>query len=102
MLTVFGLAIWAVSGFNPDYLLGPILFFAMALPIASVWKCAQGWPRKTMIVFAAFMGLIGAGTVLAVLADTGKLGGTLASAFAIGFIACPWLTNGLAMVKPRR
>lgn len=102
LLTVLGLAIWAVSGFNPDYLLGPILFFAMALPIASVWKCAEGWPRKAMVVYAATMGLLGAGTVLAVLFDLGRLSGTLASAFAIGFIACPWLTNGLAMVKPRR
>lgn len=102
LLSVLGLAIWALSGFNPDYLLGPILFFAMALPIASVWKCAEGWPRKIMIAYAAVMGLLGAGTIVAVLADNGTFSGNLASAFAIGFIACPWLSNGLAMVKPKR
>lgn len=102
LLSVLGLGVYALSGFNSDYLLGPIVFFALALPIASVWKCAKGWPRTVMICYAAIMAFLGAGTVVAVLFDSAKISVGLVSAFAIGFIGCPWLVNGLAMVKPKR
>jgi len=102
LLSVLGLGVWALSGFRVEFLLGSVVFFALALPIASIWKCQPGWPRKFMAVFAAAMAAIGAGAILALLSDAEKPAVTLVSCFGIGFMACPWLTNGLMIVRPKR
>ena len=101
LMSVLGLGVWAVSGFKFEFLLGPVVFFALALPVASVWKCQPGWPRTVMAVFAAAMVATGAGAILAILADAEKPAVTLVSCFGIGFMACPWLTNGLMIVRPK-
>lgn len=104
-------ALWAVSGFSGRFFLPVLLFFALSLPVSGCFSVPHGWPRKVMAVFASLMaactfvavwthGVLGAGD------STGGVASDLGSAaiglFVVGCIACPWIVNGLIMVRPRR
>lgn len=102
LFSLLGVGIWAISGFQFLYLLGAIVSFGLALPVAAIWKCREGWPRKVMAIFATGMGVLAAAILLAVVGGSAELAMSLLSAFGIGFIACPWLTNALVVARPRR
>ena len=93
---------WMLSGFNADYLLGSILFFSLALPVASIWKCPEGWPRKLMTVYAATLAVVAMALLLTLVFDSVRWVKNLVAVYAIGIVGCPWFTNGLALIRPKR
>ena len=73
----------------------------MAMPLTTLYHCDPGWPRQMMTIFAVGMALVGAVAIACALAQL-EIGGPFMIAFAIGFIATPWLANYLAGVTVKR
>ncbi|MFM8420470.1 MAG: tetratricopeptide repeat protein [Verrucomicrobiota bacterium] len=105
-------------GFSPFvadsllWLLGAGMFAFLVIPVTAPYKCQPGWPRRVMAVLALAMVVVGIGSfVLGVLVDTLPRSQArawmpwlrgLATTYAIGIFACPWITNALMLVRPRR
>jgi tetratricopeptide (TPR) repeat protein len=105
----------AFSPFVADpvlWLLGAGMFAFLVLPVTAPYKCQPGWPRKVMTLLALVMVAVGIGAFVAgVLVDTLPRSQArqwmpwlrgLATTFAVGIFACPWVTNLLMLVRPRR
>jgi tetratricopeptide (TPR) repeat protein len=90
------------------FLAGAVYFGLLMLPIAGIFKCPSGWPRRVMT--AATLGLAGVGAAFftIVLGDFLPRGtaqsilNTLVTVFLFGFLASQFLVNGLAAVRVRR
>ncbi len=105
-------ALWAVSGFESRFFLPVLVFFALSLPVSACFGVPHGWPRKAMYAFSALMAVAALVSVwiLAVLGLTRRsseellytAGDGSLSLFILGCIACPWIVNGLILVRPRR
>ena len=85
-------AAWGVTGMEGLGLAAMGVAF-MLIPIASVFRCAEGWPRRAMVVYTV------------VLASTGALGlvapGALAM-FVLLLIGSSWVANYLVTRRPQR
>jgi tetratricopeptide (TPR) repeat protein len=105
-------ALWAVSGFEARFLMPVFVFFALSLPVSGCFGVPHGWPRRVMAVFAGLMAALALAAVwfLAVMGLTSRspeealhsAGDGSLSLFILGCIACPWIVNGLILVRPRR
>ena len=88
------------------------MFAFLVLPVTAPYKCQPGWPRRVMVLFALAMVAVGVGAFASgVVADSLPRSEArawwpwlrrLSTAYAIGIFACPWITNLLMMVRPRR
>lgn len=110
-----GLFCAALSPFVADsmlWLLGAGMFAFLVLPVTAPYKCPRGWPRAVMVAFALVMAAVGISAFGAgVMVDTLPRSQArqwvpwlrgLATAYGIGIFACPWVTNALMLVRPRR
>jgi Tfp pilus assembly protein PilF len=68
-----------------------------ALPLISIYSCDAGWPRRTMVGYAAAMSGLG---LLAIAAAYARVETTssLLMLLTLGFFATPWLANYLTRV----
>jgi tetratricopeptide (TPR) repeat protein len=90
---------------------GGILAF-LVLPIAARYNCRYGWPRRVMTGYAVVMGLLGVGAFVLVLTlawvpeSVGRpvlaVATSMGVIYAIGLMACGWVGNALAMVRPKK
>jgi hypothetical protein len=76
---------------------------ALAIPLASIYRVAPGWPRRSMIaVSVLLLGLAISGTVW-LLATPGEDNGAALLGLALfGTFASTWAANFLAMARPKR
>ena len=99
-------------GFNSVWLVAALVFGFLLLPVAAVFTCHEGWPRKTMAFYAVGTALAGAATIAVFLVGDSKpkaeepywtktFGDTL-SVFIIAAVASGWVANFLLMQRPKR
>lgn len=97
---------------KPVMLLGAIACWLLVLPVAGVFKCAHGWPRTVMTLYAISTALIFAsGMALGMMqdapADAGRIlgpgiaGVLLALCLLLAGVST-WIINLLAGVRPRK
>lgn len=91
---------------EPTFLLGALAFGALAVPVAGVFKCEPGWPRRVMAGYAgvlaglALFGLLLLGASLGLGTGAGGATGFLGLAL-LGGILGSWLAAGLSTVQPK-
>jgi tetratricopeptide (TPR) repeat protein len=100
---------WIVSGYHSTFLIPALVFGLLAIPVASVFICEVGWPRRVMAAITFFLaatGLIAVVTISVMNPEQKSLAGFLGMAsfvvFLVGSFASQWIANWLATQKPRR
>jgi hypothetical protein len=108
-LALGSLGLWAVSDRSFEYLIAPIVFGLLTIPVAAVHNCDEGWPRNCALAIAAVLALIGlfAVTTITILhAPEGdplnSLGFGAFGVFLIGSFLSQWVSNWLITQRPRR
>lgn len=108
-----GLLAVALLTDNPLPWLGAFVLGGLTLPVAAVFRCAKGWPRRTMTAYAAAIALLGFGILVGPLfmaaravagarPDAGlEVVGAGIGLFIAGVIGATWVGNLLAAVRPR-
>jgi len=105
--------LFALSALNPAIrganLLAAMIMGLLAIPVAAVYSCHEGWPRKTMAAIAITLGLAG-GAAAAIVgiahpaprSDLGEIAVLLAGVFFIGTFISMWVANFLSTRRPER
>lgn len=75
------------------------LFGLGLIPLTSIWRCQEGWPRQTMLAFTAAFFLTGILVRAPVPAAVALPAGTL---HLMAIYAAPWLANGLQFARVTR
>jgi hypothetical protein len=76
---------------------------AQAIPLASIYRMAVGWPRRTMVALATVLaGLAVLGAITIVLDPDQGGGAGLMTLALVGAFLSTWASNFLAMARPRR
>jgi Flp pilus assembly protein TadD len=73
----------------------------MALPLVTIYRCDEGWPRQAMTAFTGAMAVVG-GAALTTAAINLPHADMLAMLFLFGFVATPWVANYLASATATR
>lgn len=112
LLAISSLLACFYFGFESIFLIAALVFGLISLPMAIVFKCASGWPRKVMAGYTlviAIIGLASLGLFLAAGYTTGEQskqlaghGGSTFGIFIIGSFGSQWLANFMLMQRPRR
>jgi Flp pilus assembly protein TadD len=112
LLALVALGGWVVSGFNGLWLLSSLVPAFLLVPLAGTFKCASGWPRKTMAVCTGLVALAGVSAVLLFVFADGQPreevrhlttpGENLLTTFIIGSLGSTWIVNFLLMHRPKR
>ncbi len=109
-----GLApLFLIGGFAVNSLLfyGAFVFGFTVLPLAAIFKCAAGWPRKAMIAYTAIVLAAGLGAAFIPIAagfglvsrkEMITLIGLLIGTFGVGIVLSGWIANFLMMQKVRK
>jgi tetratricopeptide (TPR) repeat protein len=93
-------AVWLPTE-NLFALFGMIYFGLLLPPVAAVFQCRAGWPRRWMTVYAVALALLGVACVpMALLQMPGFL--IAVQAFLWGSFLSGFVANGLMAVIPRR
>lgn len=109
LLALGSLSLVLIPGFSGPALLAALSFGLLAIPVASIYMCSEGWPRWTMIAITlvlAFAGLFP--IVIEGLLRPPKgssLHGTANSLygfFLVGWFLSQWVANYLAGQRPTR
>lgn len=95
--------------FRSDDLVAAMIMGLLAVPVAAIHACHEGWPRKTMAAIAIALALLGV-TAAALLAlvhpgsDSELANSTvkLATTFFIGIFISMWVANYLMSQRPTR
>jgi len=97
---------WRLSGGWPPLLLGAFAWGLLAIPVAEIFACQPGWPRRTMTMA---VGGLGGLAILATLELAWRQPGSDPTAadlhfrvFIIGTVLCVLLANDLARHRPAR
>lgn len=104
LLALVGLAGCAFRGLDSPWFIMLVVFGLLLLPVASIFKCAVGWPRNVMAALTIGMALLGV-TVLALFfteASSFDTAQGLLMTFAVCIAASTWLVNVLIMRRPIR
>jgi tetratricopeptide (TPR) repeat protein len=92
---------------------GAIVFAGLTLPVAAVFRCHSGWPRRAMAGYASGLAILGIGLLLFPLLVERQLVpigdpaaalegyGIGTAVFVVGAIGATWVGNLLAVVRPR-
>jgi hypothetical protein len=112
LLALLALAGCFALGFDTPCLLAAVVFGFLLLPLAGTFKCAAGWPRKSMAVYTAVMAAAGLGALLLDFAGSIPVAGAantsgpasagLLGMFLLGAIGSGWVANILIAQRPRR
>ena len=103
----------ALGALNPAFrsanLFAAMIMGLLAIPVAAVYSCHEGWPRKTMAAIAIALGLAGgaAATILCGFhpprkSDLGEMAVMLSGVFFIGTFISMWVANFLSTRRPER
>jgi tetratricopeptide (TPR) repeat protein len=110
-----GLGLLAFSFFTDHPLpwFGAFVLGGLTLPVAAVFRCAKGWPRRTMAAYAAAMALLGLAILIGPLFIEARIiagrraDGELElmfvgiSLFIAGAVGATWVGNLLAVMRPK-
>jgi Tfp pilus assembly protein PilF len=110
LFALLSLAGWCLTHFNDFYLIAALIFGLLLLPVSSVYRCAAGWPRKTMAGVTIGLVLAGLGSIAAdAMAEfqgprsaESNFGSGLFTIFIIGICASTWIANFLCSKRVRR
>jgi len=99
-------------GFNSPWFMATIVFGFLLLPVAAVYKCQAGWPRRIMAGIAISTALLGLASIALLAAAsfqpksnaraTMSMGFAFFSTFLIGAIVSTWVTNILRSQRFKR
>ena len=103
----------ALGALNPAFrsanLFAAMIMGLLAIPVAAVYSCHEGWPRKTMAAIAIALGLAGgaAATILGgfhppLKSGLGEMALMLSGVFFIGTFISMWVANFLSTRRPER
>jgi len=112
LLALLGLAGCCVAGFGSWWLVLAVVFGFLLLPVSAIFKCEEGWPRRTMAgltIAVALLGLASLGAfATAEYSPKPKAKAALAIAencfefFLLGAVGSTWAANLLGSQRPRR
>ena len=110
--TLVGLAGCALYGTDSLWLFLALVSGFLMVPVAGVFRCAEGWPRNVMAACSALLAMLGltllalaACVELRLVAETKSVVSAikgLVGIYLIGAIGSTWLANILASQRPRR
>jgi tetratricopeptide (TPR) repeat protein len=95
-----GLGVWLVTD-NSLAFFAMLYFGLLLLPLAAVFKCAGGWPRALMVLYAAALALTGLACPF-VMAFDPETGHSLLIGFLWGSVLSGFVANLLLMARVRR
>ncbi len=110
-LGLVALATCLVKGFEGPPMFGLMAAAGLVIPMAAMFNCPEGWPRRAMGVFTMLMIVCGlamfGGSFIpkdstGVLEVARALSVVLTMVFLVGAIAGPWVGNLLAASRPRK
>jgi len=90
---------------NDKFLLGALVFGLLVIPMAGLFKCQEGWPRRMMAVYTTLMatlGLVSVGLGLVGSKQLEPLESALFALFLLGAFLSGWVANALMMVQLKR
>lgn len=97
-----------VSAPSP-YMLSAFVFGLMAIPLAAIFSCSEGWPRRVMAMIAILLvaaGLTAVGVRIVINPTRGSslaaLGGAALGVFLLGTFISQWVANWLMTQRPER
>jgi len=102
-------AVWAFRGKQSEFLLAALIVGLLAIPTMSIFVCAEGWPRVTMV--AITLALAAAGLIavfVGLILDPPRNSPLETSAigalgfFFLGIFVTQFAANWLASQRPRR
>lgn len=110
-LALAGLLGMAIVGADSSWMFVAMVFSFLMLPLAGVFRCSPGWPRKTMIACTIFVALVGFG-ILAIIGcvefrvlpdnrSSAELLKTLVGLFLLLGVGSTWAANILAGQRPK-
>jgi tetratricopeptide (TPR) repeat protein len=112
LLALVFLAGCFVRGFHTPWLVGTLIFGLLVLPLAGTFKCAVGWPRRTMAIYTAVMAVSGIAALSLFFVAEGQTeerakeildySGFPFTVFLLGTVGAAWVANFLIMQRPRR
>lgn len=110
-LALVSLAGCVAQGFQSPWLVSLAVFGLLLMPLSGLFRCSEGWPRRTMLILTVILLMIGLGAIgLTWQAQAGNpqsdeaMGGpasALFGLFAFGVLGSALLVNYLATVRPR-
>jgi tetratricopeptide (TPR) repeat protein len=91
---------WAVTG-SIDARTAAIIFGALIIPVAGIYRCDPGWPRNIMTIYTVLISIAGLVTLwlFIIRSPLFMIPGGL---FILGAFVSPWLANILPIFTPRR
>ena len=106
------LGAFALTGFNPAFLMPAMVFGLLLLPVSAIFNCASGWPRRTMAALTICLALLGFAAAANNFAGAYYLvsgsrtaratGWALFTFFLLGIFASTWIANLLLLRRQRR
>ncbi len=108
-----GLSVLCLAGAlaDPRLLAGTAVFAFSVLPVAAVFKCPKGWPRRVMLGYTvavvgaglgAFASLMAMAEIETTRGSTHPTFGGLIGLFAVGIFLSSWIANFLVTRQVRR
>lgn len=98
------LAVWLPTQ-NDDLLFGALVSGLLVIPMAGIFKCYAGWPRRMMSAYTALMAIAGIASVFLGFfgsEQTQGLEGLLLGFFLLGAFLSAWVANALMMVRLKK
>jgi tetratricopeptide (TPR) repeat protein len=100
LLSLAGFGLELATGHPAAFLTG-VVGFAILIPLSSIHRCSEGWPRRAMILYTLALALVGFGNV-ALSFSKGQGSSFLLTLFLVGAILSGWVANILVSIIPRR
>lgn len=110
-LALVSLAGCLLQGFGGPWIVSLAVFGLLLMPLSGLFRCEEGWPRRTMLTLTMVLLLIGLGAIgLSWQAhaagpnsaeSVGDPALALLGLFAFGVLGSAFLVNYLASVRPR-
>ena len=92
MIALAGLAGCVVEGFDSPWIDVALIFGFLLIPVSSVFKCQEGWPRTTMAALTIVLLLLGSFSIWADFSPQHDGGGAY-GLFLLGIVASMWIAN---------
>jgi tetratricopeptide (TPR) repeat protein len=112
LCALIGLGGFVLAGFHGLWLVAAAVFAFLLLPVSAVFRCAAGWPRKTMAALAITLAVLGflalesfisaASQPMSKARTTLATGQTLLGLYVLGTVGSTWVANILRSQRLRR
>jgi tetratricopeptide (TPR) repeat protein len=80
-----------------------VVALLLAIPVSTIWRCDEGWPRRANVAIAVALALVGSAMVyIAVTNGSAELFDRLFGVFVVGTLAASFVVQSLVSAKPQR